>query len=754
MTTTVRNSRISTQLMLLFAGLALGIVLVLALALNSLATARSEDELGHQFAEIALQTTDKLDRTLFERYREVRLLSIRAGLSGAGLDADGKRRVLEEMQKTYPYYAWLGLTDVAGNVQVSANRLLEGVNVAARPWFANAFKGEHLTDVHEAVLLSKLLQPGGGEPMRVIDIAFPYRDSAGRVAGVLGAHLSIDWARDIEQSVMLPLKTRRRIEALVVGQDMSVIIGPRALVGTRLAPPPGGSKLAPFDRNGYAVATFGDGKTYLVGFSKSQGHSFSPGLNWTVLVRQEAQEAYAPIAQFRRQAIVIGLVIALLSAALAALLARRISRPLGVLAEAARRIEAGESRDIDPVRGGYHEIGLLQIALQSLIGKLQANETAMRQAARRKDEFLATLAHELRNPLAPISVAAELLTLAPPDAAQQKRYGEMISRQTRHMTDMIDDLLDVSRVTRGEVKLDRRPTALQDVLAEAVEQVMPLVASKKHRLVRAIVPEPVTVLGDRTRLVQVVANLLNNAAKYTPDGGRIDLGLSLDRGRAQLTVRDNGIGMSADLMEHAFELFTQETRKTDLSMGGLGVGLALSKQLVTLHDGSLSVASSGQGQGSLFTVSLPLLAPAAAALPRAAACAAAHHPAGSAGPILVVDDNADAADTLALLLGSFGDEVLVEYGPLAALERARERRPAVCLLDIGMPVMDGYELAARLRGLPGMAGALLVAVTGYSQEGDRERALAAGFDEHLAKPVDIERLRALVARPAPTLAHD
>ncbi|QOY92663.1 response regulator [Massilia sp. UMI-21] len=748
-----RKTRISTQLMLLFAGLALAIVLVLAFVLNKLATERSEDELGHQFAEIALQTTDKLDRTLFERYREVRLLSIQAGLAGSGHDVDAKRRFLEEMQKTYPYYAWLGLTDTEGKVLVSANGLLEGANVAARPWFKNAFEGKHLTDVHEAALLSKLLQPAGADPMRFIDIAFPYHDAAGRLAGALGAHLSIDWARDIEQSVMLPLLTRRRLEALVVGQDMTVIIGPRELIGTRLAPTGVGAgkdfwQAAP---SGHAVAAFGDGKTYLVGYSKSQGHSFSPGLNWTVLVRQEAGEAYAPIAQFRRQVIVIGLVIALLSAALAALLARRISRPLGVLAEAARRIEAGESRDIDEVPGGYREIGMLRIALQSLIGKLQANETAMRQAARRKDEFLATLAHELRNPLAPISVAAELLTMAPADAARQKNYGEMIGRQTRHMTDMIDDLLDVSRVTRGEVNLERRPCVLQEVLAEAVEQVAPLVATRKHRLAQAIVAEPVVVLGDRTRLVQVVANLLNNAAKYTPEGGRIDLALAVDPGRARLTVRDNGIGMSADLMEHAFELFTQETRKTDLSLGGLGVGLALSKQLVTLHDGSLSVSSGGQGMGSAFTVSLPLLH-AGADLP-AAGPAADQQASRAGGPVLIVDDNADAADTLGLLVGSFGYEVLVEYGPVAGLEQARARRPAVCLLDIGMPVMDGYELAARLRTLPGMQDALLLAVTGYSQDSDRQRARTAGFDEHLAKPVDVERLKSLLTGPE-ALAHD
>jgi signal transduction histidine kinase len=603
----IRDLSISTQLTLLLAGLVLLITLALASVLDILFTQREKQDIGQQFAELALQATDKLDRSLFERYREVQILANQPGL-GMADTLDDKRRLLEDMQKTYAYYAWLGLTDLQGKVLVSANRVLEGVDVAKRPWFARALQDIHLTDVHEAALLDKLLRKGPNaaqEPLRFIDVAFPYRDPQGRIAGVFGTHLSLAWAADIERSVMQPLLKRSGAETLILAQDMRVIIGPKALVGTRLSLPdlaaPGAYA------NGYAVERFADGKRYLVGYSKAQGYSASPGLGWTVMVRQDLDLAYAPVARLRHQVMLAGAAIALLFAALAWGLARRLARPLGAIAESARRIETLETDRIDEVAGGYREIGVLRTALQSLIAKLHANQASLREADRRKDEFLATLAHELRNPLAPISAAADLLGMGRADEAQQRRLGGMISRQVRHMTGLVDDLLDVARVTRGQLTLARETVDLRDIVTAAMEQTAPLVTAKRHRIDTALAPEPALVLGDRKRLVQVLANLLDNAVRYTPADGRIELALAAQDGRLLLSVRDHGIGMSADLVQHVFELFTQETRKTDLSGGGLGVGLALAKRLVEQHDGTLSASSAGQGQGSEFVVSLPAL---------------------------------------------------------------------------------------------------------------------------------------------------
>jgi signal transduction histidine kinase len=605
----MRDLGIATQLTLLLAGLVLLITLALAGALDVLFTQRQQQDIGQQFAELALQATDKLDRSLFERYREVQILANQPGLGSPDTLAD-KRRLLEDMQKTYAYYAWLGLTDREGRVLVSASRVLEGVDVAKRPWFGRALQGIHLTDVHEAKLLDKLLRidkggAAGQEPLRFIDVAFPYRDPQGRIAGVFGTHLSLAWAAEIERSVMQPLLTRNGAETLILARDMSVIIGPGQLVGTRLTLPDLAAPGAYV--NGYAVQRFADGKRYLVGYSKAQGYSASPGLGWTVMVRQDLDLAYAPVARLRNQVMLAGACVTLLFATMAWWLARRVARPLGAIAASAQRIEAFEIDRIDEVAGGYREIGVLRSALQSLIGRLQANQASLREADRRKDEFLASLAHELRNPLAPISAAADLLAMGRADEAQQRRLGGMITRQVRHMTGLVDDLLDVARVTRGQFRLEREALDLHDIVAQAMEQTAPLASAKRHRFETRLPSRPALVMGDRKRLVQVLANLLDNAVRYTPADGRIELALEENDGRFVLSVRDHGIGMSAELMAHVFELFTQETRKTDLSAGGLGVGLALAKRLVEHHEGSLSVSSAGQGLGSEFVVSLPAL---------------------------------------------------------------------------------------------------------------------------------------------------
>ena len=385
------------------------------------------------------------------------------------------------------------------------------------------------------------------------------------------------------------------------------------------------------------------------------------------------------------------------------------------------------------------------IGAASDITERREAEERLRQADRHKDEFLAMLAHELRNPLAPVGVAARLLQQGGLDEAGVRRTSEIIGRQVLHMTHLIDDLLDVSRVTNGLVTLEKAPADVDAILMEAVEQVMPLMRARGHQLSCSLPPGAPVVLGDKKRLVQVVTNILNNAAKYTRDGGTIALTAQLDGAQVRISVADNGIGMTPEMAGRAFELFTQAERTSDRSSGGLGLGLALVKSLVELHGGTVSCDSPGPGQGSSFTVCLPRLA---AKSPPAPADAAASGAAQAAAPlrIMVVDDNADAAATLAMLLEMAGHEVAVEHRSQDALERARVEPPQVCLLDIGLPDMDGKELAQQLRARPETAASLLVAITGYGEESDQQAALAAGFDHYLVKPIDTARLERILAR--------
>lgn len=370
---------------------------------------------------------------------------------------------------------------------------------------------------------------------------------------------------------------------------------------------------------------------------------------------------------------------------------------------------------------------------------------ALQEADRRKDEFLAMLAHELRNPLAPIGAAAELLQRVKLDEDRVKKTSAVIGRQVKHMTGLIDDLLDVSRVTRGLIALENGVVDIHQVVSEAVEQVSPLIRTRRHELTLRLTSQTALVQGDKKRLVQVLANILNNAAKYTAEGGHLVLCTSVQGQQVLIEVTDDGIGMTPQTVKHAFDLFAQAERSSDRSSGGLGLGLALVKSLVELHSGNVTCKSKGLGQGSTFSIYLPRLGkPEQAALSTGSENLTPPVPAASL-KILVVDDNIDAAEMLKLLLEAMGHDVLVEYGPLRALEQAKRYTPQVCLIDIGLPEIDGNEVARRLRKQSENATAVLVAITGYGQESDRVSALAAGFDHHLVKPVDTSALTSVLS---------
>jgi PAS domain S-box-containing protein len=379
----------------------------------------------------------------------------------------------------------------------------------------------------------------------------------------------------------------------------------------------------------------------------------------------------------------------------------------------------------------------------------QQAEEALRDSNRRKDEFLAMLAHELRNPLAPISAAAEILQMKPLDQKATERTSRIISRQVKHMTALVDDMLDLSRVTRGLVTLSKSPLDLKSVVYNAVEQVRPFIEVQRHHLLFDLAAETTYVMGDQKRLVQIATNLLNNAAKYTPQGGAIQIRLKVDADMLALSVEDNGIGIPASLQPHVFELFTQADRTSDRTQGGLGIGLALVKNLTELHGGTVSCFSEGKDKGSKFTVLLPRhFIEQDTVLNRDENSSG---PARSKRPlrILVVDDNADAAQMLAMYLETLGHHVFIEHASLSAIACARLEKPDVCILDIGLPEMDGNEVARQLRAEQETGGMCLIALTGYGHEHDKLKTTAAGFDHHLVKPVDAGKLADLLERHRP-----
>jgi PAS domain S-box-containing protein len=382
---------------------------------------------------------------------------------------------------------------------------------------------------------------------------------------------------------------------------------------------------------------------------------------------------------------------------------------------------------------------------KNLEQQLRERAAELAEADRHKNEFLALLGHELRNPLAPIRNALQVMRLGGTDRPEAGAWvQDMLERQVGHLVRLVDDLLDVSRISQGKLNLQKERVELATVVAQAVETCGPLLVARRHTLDVALGREPVRLEADPTRLAQVVANLLTNAAKYTPEGGHITLTTERDGGEVVLRVRDNGIGIRPDMLPRVFDLFTQAERTLHHSQGGLGIGLTLVKSLVEMHGGTVSAHSAGPGRGSEFVVRLPWAPGPEAALPAGETPGVAPSPA--ARRVLVVDDNVDAAESLATLLRLQGHEVLTVHEGGAVIEAARSFRPEVVLLDIGLPGgLTGYDLAPRLRELPGLGGALLVALTGYGQEEDKRRAGEAGFDAHLTKPAEPDVLAALLA---------
>lgn len=458
----------------------------------------------------------------------------------------------------------------------------------------------------------------------------------------------------------------------------------------------------------------------------------------------------------------LGLIVALVSSTV---LQKVITEPLDAMAKVARQVI--DHRDYSLRAGvfGRDEIGMVVAAFDRMLDEVQyreralretntalssevvdrlAAEAALKEADRRKDEFLATLAHELRNPLAPIRHAVKLLEVRGVTDAQKDWGREVIARQVQRMALLLDDLLDVSRITRGRLELKKDYVGLHALVATAIESARPLIEAKKHTLELFLPAYPIELEVDPLRMSQALSNLLTNAAKYTDAGGSIKVTASVEPDGLVITVKDTGIGLGTSVIPHLFEMFSQVDSAIDRAEGGLGIGLALVKGLLALHGGTVEATSEGVGRGSEFSIRLPLstIVPGRTAEPGGKSVVTVG--ANPRGRILVVDDNRDAADSLALVLNMFGHQVFVGHSGREALELAARERPDAIILDIGMPDMTGYEAARRIRREAWGRNVYLLAITGWGQADDKEKARASGFDWHLTKPVDPDQVEQLM----------
>jgi signal transduction histidine kinase len=445
---------------------------------------------------------------------------------------------------------------------------------------------------------------------------------------------------------------------------------------------------------------------------------------------------YNPWERLRDYLTIIGVVMVASLAAAALLsgwLQSTITAPILDVARVAREVMEKRDYSLRARKTTEDEIGELVDSFNAMIAETGRRAEAMREADKRKDEFLATLAHELRNPLAPLRNAVALLRVARDNPEMSDKALAMMDRQLNQMVRLVDDLLDVSRITTGKLAVRKAVMDVQGAVRDAIETVRPFLVSQDHSLEVSIPAEPIAIEGDRTRLAQVFANLLHNASKYTEPGGRLTLTVALEGGCVAVRIRDTGVGLDSRSIAAIFDMFVQVDRSLTRVQAGLGVGLTLARRLVALHGGTLTASSEGVGKGSEFIVRLPLAGTKIVEEAPAGEGIAADTPGRR---ILLADDNVDFANSLAALLATHGHEVRVARDGAEALRTAADFNPEFAFLDIGMPKVHGYEVARRLRGDPETSDCVLVALTGWGQEDDRKRAREAGFDRHLVKPVD------------------
>jgi signal transduction histidine kinase/ActR/RegA family two-component response regulator len=635
-------------------------------------------------------------------------------------------------------YVNFGLIQLNGDVTCSGVPMLHPVNLGDRSHFRRAIEERRF--IAGDYVFGRVIRK------HTINLTYPVIDRAGHVVAVVFAAMDLAGLDTFINDISLPPGS-----VLATADAHGGIISrrpdPERHFGTKVSAAMLDAMIHSTQRS--VVIRGQDGVERLHAFA----HVGPPALSDYTVTIGIPTETIISSARHDQLMSLLGLAATTMLALLAAWLAGDILivQRVRKLRDTAGSIAAGKLDARTGIEYGREEIGNLAQALDEMAATLQKKENArslaereLRAADQRKDEFLAMLAHELRNPLAPISTGAHLLKMLHSDNAQITQTCSIIARQVEHMTALVDDLLDVSRVTRGLVSLSTQVLDLKGVIDDAAEQIRPLIATRRHKVVLDLPHEPAHVKGDHKRLVQVVANLLNNATKYTPEGGRIELRLVADGHDYVLSVTDDGIGMEPGLVARVFDLFTQAERTPDRSQGGLGLGLALAKSLIELHGGSVSAYSAGLGKGSTFSVRLPCHTQEVAPTP--ALPGDAERKTGAAPlRVLLVDDNVDAAHTLKLFLAAAGHEIEIAYCAADAIELAKVFRPDACLLDIGLPDFDGNELARRLRRMPQTAGSVLVAMTGYGRQQDRDASQAAGFDHYLVKPVNTIQLSEILA---------
>jgi signal transduction histidine kinase len=753
----IKRHSLRVRLALIFAIFAVALVSILGVAFERNVTWRLRNAQETQLSQAAEQMAERLDRDLNERLQDViQLAASDTVMSVAKLPTAQRRAELDRLQHSFRYYAWIGLTDADGRVLAANRGLLEGVDLSKRTWFQATDRQPVVLDLHEAVMLEKLIGTPSGDPLRFVDVVAPVINPDGAKVGVVAAHLSWAWAGEVQRTILGTISNLAGADILVVSRTGEVLLGPPGTRGRTLEAVSGGSR-------------------YLEARAQTRGHGDNPGLGWTVVARQPLESAFSPVRDFQQTMLVAGTLVTLLFILIGVVVAGTVAKPLEALAAASERLRLEPGFRLPVVQSGYPEVTTLAASLTAAITELQDRKAALvdlngtlerkvdertteavrakeaaEAATRAKSEFLATMSHEVRSPLSSIIGFADLLLEDGELNHTQRRRLELIQNAGGALTCVINDILDFSKIEAGRIDLVEQPTALS-ALVESCAAIMEAQAEAKGvSLVVTVAPDlPRTVLADAGRLRQVLLNLLNNAVKFT-SLGQVSLTVrqmgGAKDGMLHFAVTDTGIGIPQDKLGRLFQRFSQVDSSIERDYGGTGLGLAISQCLVGLMGGEITVESQ-VGGGSTFSFAVRLAAAAdhvVAAQPAEPASTRSLH-------ILLAEDLLANQEIVTAILAKAGHRVDVVGNGADAITAVTMGRYDVVLMDVQMPRVDGIAATRAIRGLScPTRGVPIIAMTANVLPEQIERFKAAGMNDHIGKPIAraelMARLDAIAAR--------
>ncbi len=727
-----RTLSMKAKIAFLVFGLTLFFTLILVLAIREQSTDRILSDQGTLLHEIAFQTSDKLDQGMYQHYFHILSLANNDNIRDSKFSNDKKRESLEFLQKYFSEFSWIGITDTNGKVLASTGKLLEGADVAKRPWFKGGLDDTFLGDVHEALLLAKLLPNPTNEPLRFVDVAAPLKDQQGKLIGVIGAHLSWQWADNVRKSLFEKTTDDHNVEVYILDKNNNILLGEKTEEMQKIA----NDLYNKSETKNYSIVD-----DYLVASHKTKGFKEYPGLGWKILIIQPLSVALIPVKEAGLRITFFGIVFAIALSTFVFYFGQKLFSPFAKLTSAVR--DYGEGKKVTwPIFKNHFEANFLSKAIDDLIvsveekNELKIATLKAQSASEAKSKFLAHMSHEIRTPIHGIMGMGQILTETELNN-EQKKYAHSIINASKNLLTIVNDVLDISKIEANKMTLEEIDFDLNDLIYEVKDNSKFLIQNKPIELKTDTAGlEKKIFTGDSQKIRQILTNLIGNAAKFTQEGF-ISINAKVEKQEGnevivRFAVTDSGIGISQEDQTKLFASFTQADSSVTRKFGGTGLGLSITKELVQLMNGDIGIISE-PGQGATFWFTLKLKSyPVAASV--------------SEARILIVDDDSDNLLIAKKALEKITQNIVLASSGNEALDFLKKDYFDLVLMDCRMPILDGFETTKKIRASASLnQNTIIIAMTADASQMEEKLALAAGMNGLLTKPIEFKVLREKVS---------